>query len=179
MVTPASKDSSLGKNHEWLQFILFVSCYVLLHYGYFKIPDEIFVNTIYYHGVVAICADFINMFVPLEQVVGYQNHLLSTKADLEIVRGCDGVGVLFLLLSAIMAFPVNVNRKLLGLILGIGLIYIANLLRISMLYFVIAYHGEWFLLAHTYLAPTLLVLLTCLYFAWWASGSMKKNHGPA
>jgi exosortase family protein XrtM len=174
-----SNSHRLSRFNEWLQFILFVGCYALLNYVYFKIPDETFLNVIYYHGVVAICADLINMIAPLEQVLAQQNHVLSAKADLEIVRGCDGAGVLFLVVSAIVAFPSTWRRKLTGLVLGIGLIYLLNLLRISALYFVIAYQPDWFQLLHVYLAPTLMVLVACAYFAWWAFGSTEKLHEPA
>lgn len=165
--------------NEWLQFMLFVGCYVLLDYGYFKIPVDLFVNVIYYHGVVAICTDLINLFAPLEQVLAKQNHLISAKADLEILRGCDGAGVLFLVVSAVLVFPSGLKRKLLGLMLGIGLVYGLNLLRICMLYFVIAYHPGWFQLVHTYLAPTLMVVMGCFYFAWWAFDSTNQSHEPA
>lgn len=165
--------------NEWLLFVLFAGCYALLNYGYFQIPDDLFVNVIYHHGVVTICADLINWIEPLEQVLAKQNHLLSTKADLEIVRGCDGAGVLFLVVSAIVVFPSNWHRKAIGLLLGIGLIYLFNLARISALYFVIAYYPAWFMVIHTYLAPTLMVVVGCSYFAWWAFGSMNKTHEPA
>lgn len=165
--------------NEWLQFALFAGCYALLNYGYFQISDDLFANVIYHHGVVSICADFINWLAPLEQVLAKQNHLLSAKADLEIVRGCDGAGVLFLVVSAIVVFPSKFNHKLIGLLLGIGLIYLLNLVRISALYFVIAYHPAWFMVIHTYLAPTFMVVVGCSYFAWWAFGSMNKTHEPA
>ena len=169
----------MSRFNEWLQFMLFVGCYTLLNYGYFKIPDDLFMRVIYYHGVVTICADLINMFAPLEQVLAQQNHLLSAKANLEIVRGCDGAGVLFLVVSAIIAFPSTGRQKLIGLLLGISLIYLINLLRISILYFVIAYQPDWFQLIHVYLAPTLMVLVGCCYFAWWAFGATEKAHEPA
>jgi exosortase family protein XrtM len=168
-----------GKGHEWLQFILFVGCYVLLNYGYFKIPVDLFMNVIYYHGVVTMCADLINMIAPLEQVLAQQNHLLSAKTNLEIIRGCDGAGVLFLVVSAIVAFPSTGRRKLFGLLVGISLIYLLNLLRISALYFIIAYQPDWFLLVHTYLAPTLMIIVGCCYFAWWAFASTNTIHEPA
>lgn len=174
-----SEASRLYGRHEWLQFILFVACYALLDYAYFKIPVDLFANVIYYHGVVAICADLVNWLAPLEQVWPKQNHLLSAKADLEIVRGCDGAGVLFLVVSAVLVFPSGWERKLLGLLLGIGLIYALNLLRICVLYFVIAYYPGWFQLIHTYVAPTLMVVLGCCYFAWWAFGSEPSIHEPA
>ncbi|MCQ8129773.1 exosortase family protein XrtM [Methylomonas rivi] len=164
---------------EWVTFLLFVVCYALLDYGYFQIPVDLFANVIYYHGVVAVCADLVNWLVPFEHVLAKQNHLLSAKADLEIVRGCDGAGALFLVTSAVLVFPSGLKRKLIGLVLGIGLIYFLNLLRICVLYFVIAYHPGWFQLIHTYVAPTLMVMLGCFYFAWWAFGSRPSIHEPA
>ncbi|OQW65198.1 MAG: exosortase family protein XrtM [Proteobacteria bacterium ST_bin11] len=164
---------------EWVSFTLFVACYALLDYAYFKIPVDLFANVIYYHGVVAVCADLVNWLAPLEQVWAKQNHLISAKADLEIVRGCDGAGVLFLVISAVLVFPGGLKQKLLGLMLGIGLIYGINLLRICVLYFVIAYQPGWFQLIHTYVAPTLMVVLGCFYFAWWAFGSTTQTHEPA
>jgi exosortase family protein XrtM len=165
--------------YQWLQFIVFVGSYALLNYGYFKIPDDLFMNVIYYHGVVTICADLINLIAPLEHVLAQQNHLLSAKANLEIVRGCDGAGVLFLVVSAIVAFPSTGRRKLIGLLLGVSLIYLLNMLRISVLYFVIAYRPDWFQLIHVYLAPTLMVLVGCCYFAWWAFGATEKTYEAA
>lgn len=159
--------------------MLFVGCYVLLDYAYFNIPFETFINVIYYHGIVTVCADLINMVAPFEKVLPQLNHLISSNANLEIVRGCDGAGVLFLVISAILAFPSKLSWKLVGLILGISIIYAVNLLRISTLYFVIAYHPEWFQFIHTYVAPTLMVLLGCFYFAWWALASTNSRHEPA
>jgi exosortase family protein XrtM len=170
----------IGSGHEWLQFILFASCYLLLDYiYYFKIPVDLFINVLYPDGVVKVCADLINIIAPMEKVTSQLNHLVSVHADLEIVHGCDGANVLFLVVSAILVFPTGLNRKLIGLLLGVGLIYTLNLLRISTLYFVIAYYPDWFQLIHTYVAPTLMVLAGCCYFAWWAFASTKNVHEPA
>ena len=164
----------MTKRQEWQQIIFFIGFYVLLDYGYFKIPVELFIDVIYYYGVVTICADVINLIAPLENVFAQQNHLISVNANLEIVRGCDGAGVLFLVISAILAFPAKLIRKLIGLLLGIILISMINLIRIIVLYFVVAYHFDWFSLIHTYLAPTLMVIVGGSYFAWWAFGSLNK-----
>ena len=164
---------------EWWRCLAFVGCYSLLDYGYFRIPIETFINVIYYHGVVTVCADCINMLFPLEQVLARQNHLISVKADLEIVRGCDGAGVVFLIIAAILTFPAKMGRKLLGLILGVSLIYGLNLLRIGFLYFTIAYRPDLFSLIHTYLAPTLMVITGCAYFVWWAFGAVNQIHAQA
>jgi exosortase family protein XrtM len=134
---------------------------------------------VYYHGFGVLCAQLIHFFAPLEQILAVHNHLQSPRADLEIVRGCDGAGALFLLMAAILAFPAPFKRKLKGVVLGVLLMYSLNLIRISGLYFVVAYHKDWFLLVHTYLAPTLLIVLACLFFAWWALGATHNVNEPA
>lgn len=161
---------------EGLRFILFIACYVLFDYGYFKIPIDTFINIIYFHGVVTVCADAINFITPLEQVFATGNHLLSSAADLEIIRGCDGAGVFFLLFSAILVFPAKFRTKLTGLVLGCILIYGCNLIRIIGLYFVVAHNPSLFSLVHSYIAPTLMVLVACGYFAYWAFAVNIKEY---
>lgn len=168
----------MKKSSEWLTFIFFVACYAFLDYAYFKIPVELFMHVIYHHGVVAVCADLVNWLAPLEHVFAKQNHLISAKANLEIVRGCDGAGVLFLLTAALIAFPSSLRRKLIGLAAGVSLVYCINLIRIVGLYFIVAYQPAWFTLIHTYIAPTLMVIMSCGYFAWWVFGTEKFRREP-
>ncbi|WP_347990141.1 exosortase family protein XrtM [Methylomonas sp. AM2-LC] len=170
---------SMAAYYGWLQCILFIGCYVLLDYGYFTIPEEWFTQVIHYRWMGVICADFINMIAPLEQVSAAENHLRSAKAGMDIVRGCDGAGVLFLLVSAILVFPSKLSRKVTGLLLGISFIYGINLLRISALYFIVAYYPDWFMLIHLYFSPTLMVIAACAYFALWAYGTTKMLHESA
>jgi exosortase family protein XrtM len=150
----------------------------VFHFAYFSIPDLVFREILYYRGLGSVCSELIHWLAPLEGVSAVHNHVLSPRADLEIVRGCDGAGALFLIVAAILAFPANFKRKLLGLGVGVLLMYGLNLGRIVGLYFIIAYQRDWFDLVHTYLAPTLIIVLACLYFAWWAFGSSASNHVP-
>jgi exosortase family protein XrtM len=163
---------------EALQIILFLGFYGIFHTLYFGLPDEVFRDVVYYRGIGVFCSQLIHLIAPLEQVSAVQNHVQSPHADLEVVRGCDGAGALFLVMAAILAFPASIKRKLIGLVLGIALMYSLNLLRISGLYFVVAYHNDWFTVIHTYLAPTLLIIIACLFFAWWAWGSSNPVHEP-
>lgn len=169
---------TLKSRREGLQILLFFGIYAVFHTAYFQIPDEVLRDVVYYYGIGVFCSELISLIAPLEQVVAVQNHLKSPLADLEIVRGCDGAGALFLVMAAILAFPTTIKRKLVGLVLGVALMYSLNLIRISGLYFVVAYHRDWFQVIHTYLAPTLLIIMACLFFAWWAWGSSRASHEP-
>ncbi len=153
-----------------LQFVLYILFYWLFNYLYFQIPDQIYADVLYHYGVVLLCADLINVLSPLEQVAAVQNHLLSARADLVIIRGCDSAGVLFLMVSAVLVFKATPRQKLLGLLFGVALIYGLNIVRLVGLYFLVAYRGEWFEFVHLYMAPTLMLLAAFIFFAWWAVG---------
>jgi exosortase family protein XrtM len=149
-----------------------------MQYAYFQIPDETF-KVIYHDGIGLFCAALINFFAPLERVIASKNIQISSAANLEIVRGCDGAGALFLIASAILAYPVKLKRKFIGLCLGVSMMYLINLLRICVLYFVIAHRPEWFIFIHVYLLPSLMVILGSIFFMWWAFGLTNRVHEPA
>ncbi|MGD0961756.1 MAG: exosortase family protein XrtM [Methylomonas sp.] len=149
------------------QFMVFVGCYCLCKYLYFQIPDQIYSDTIYHYAVVTECAGLINLLLPPEQVAAVKNHLISARADLEIIRGCDSAGILFLLVSALLAYPARLKQKLLGILAGVTLVYAMNIVRVDSLYFIVAYRRDWFEFVHVYLAPSLMTLGVLIYFAWW------------
>jgi exosortase family protein XrtM len=164
------------KRAREIRFLLvFVICYALFHTAYFMVPDSVLRDVVYYHGIVQVSEGVIDLAAPDERVSAVQNKLMSSKAALEVVRGCDGSGALFLIMAAIIAFSATVKRKLLGVFLGLVLIYLLNLTRIVGLYFVVAYQRDWFLPIHTYFAPTLIVIVSCIFFAWWALWSTGQD----
>lgn len=171
----ATAASSMTSARQWLFLALFAGFYGCLHVSYFQIPDELLRNVIYHWGLVRIDAALIDFMAPAERVTAVQNHLISARANLEIVRGCDGSGAVFLIISAVLAYPAALSRKLLGVIAALVLMYGLNLLRIVGIYFVVAYHPDWFLPAHTYFAPTLIVILGCVFFAWWALWASRRQ----
>jgi exosortase family protein XrtM len=174
---PENLREATTKPRQWLFLFMFAGIYGILHFGYFQIPDELLRNVIYHWGLVRPDVGLIDLLAPAERVVAVQNHLISARANLEIVRGCDGSGAIFLIVSAVLAYPATLSRKLLGVCAALALMYGLNLLRIAGIYFVVAYHPAWFLPAHTYFAPTLIVLLGCVYFAWWALWATRRPNG--
>ncbi len=145
----------------------FIAVYSVFHLMYFYVPDET-LKQIYYDYLVTISADLINFFAPEERVFARNNSLLSARANLEVVRGCDGAGVMFLMTAAILVFSASLKRKLIGLLAGLALVYVLNQIRIISLYFIVVYQRDWFLPVHTYVAPSFIILFCSLFFMWWA-----------
>ena len=109
-------------------------------------------------------AALVNLLHPLEAARAEANLLVSGRAVLEIVRGCDGSGAMFMLTAALLAAPLTVRVKAMGLVAGLALVLLLNQARITGLYFVAAYRPAWFLPVHAYVAHSLLVLAVLLHF---------------
>ena len=149
----------------------FITCflvlYVVFHGLYFLVPDKVLREVVYPYGLGHLSVAAINSISPNAHARAELNSVKSPRAQLDIVRGCDGSGVLFIVAAATLAFATSFKRKLVGVLLGTILVYVINQIRIVGLYFVVANKIEWFPFLHTYVAPTLIILLVCIYFSWW------------
>ena len=153
---------------QTLRFIVVASVlYGLFHFGYHKIPDDVLRTQIYPNVIGHAAAATINTITPDREVWVKDHAIISPKARLNIVRGCDGSGVLFMLCAAILGFGANLRQTLAGLATGILTVYLINQVRIVGLYYVVEHNRLWFPPVHTYYAPTLIILLIAAFFLAW------------
>jgi len=150
-----------------IALLVFALVYVALYSGYMWLPDRLLIETIYYRFIVSPGAALIHLMAPADMVHGVDNRLVSGGTVLEIVRGCDGAGVFFLLVAAIIAVRGTRGKVAWGVVGAAILVYLVNQLRIVVLYFAVRGHADWFVPLHSYVFPTLFVLLGLAYFSFW------------
>ena len=155
---------------------LFIILYALMHFGYLAVPIEYLINFVYRWGINEPAALVINAITSADTVRVEGHRLISKTAILEIVRGCDGSGVFFIMSSAILAFTASPRFKAWGVLSGLVLIYLLNQTRVVVLYFVVSNKPDWFTPLHTYYIPTLLIIIMCCFFIWWLD--WVKRHDP-
>lgn len=143
--------------------------YGIMHGAYFLVPNSALHESIYPVLFGAPSVYVINGVSPAEQAFSQDNRISSRHAALEIVRGCDGSGVWFLITAAVLAFPAAWRMRALGILGGVLLVYVLNLARLAGLYFVVARVPDWFLPLHTYFIPSLLIVIVSLYYLAWVS----------
>ncbi len=148
--------------------IVFAITYLTLYWGYTRIPDAVLVKAVYYHGIVAPGVSVIQLIAPDDQVHGFGNQIVSGSNVLEIVRGCDGAGVLFLLVAAIVAARRSAARGVGGILGATLFVWLLNQARVIVLYFALAKQRTLFLPLHSYVFPSLFVLLGLIYFCAWS-----------
>jgi exosortase family protein XrtM len=116
----------------------------------------------------------IKFLTPDEQAVLNGTQLNSPHVNFEIVRGCEGMEGIMLMVSAICAFGIPWRDKLKGILYGIGFIYVFNLSRIVGLYYLMRYHSSAFNFAHLFVGQSITVILVSVFFVLWISRSMKR-----
>jgi exosortase/archaeosortase family protein len=99
------------------------------------------------------------------------NVIAVSGLSLNINHECTGVFVLFVLASFIGAYPARLQAKAVGIVAGIGLLSLINVIRIATLVRIVEFYPSMFVYFHEYVWQGAFLLLVTLYaFGWveWA-----------
>lgn len=95
--------------------------------------------------------------------------ILSERGGLSVITGCDALQPTMLLLAGILLFPAPWRHRCWGLIMAVGLMQAANVLRLVALYLVLCYWPSNFDFLHTEVGQALMLLVAVgLWLGWLA-----------
>jgi exosortase H (IPTLxxWG-CTERM-specific) len=103
--------------------------------------------------------------------------ILSTVArdfSMRILDGCNGLNVVVLLWSAMLAYPAKWKWRWIGLASGLIAIQSLNLVRLISLFYLGQYSKSIFEFAHLYLWETLIIIDAMLVFGVWTRTLLKR-----
>lgn len=180
MATTSGKRTNL-----WLPFqsyrkeirflLLFVGLLALLNFVYFLFGGTRVEEFMLTQLTAKPTYTIINLLTPSEELLLNGVKLTSPHVDFEIVRGCEGMEGMLLMISAMCAFSLAWKEKLKGILLGLVFIYVFNILRIVGLYYLMRYHSEVFYFAHLFVGQSITIVIVSVFFVLWISRSMKRN----
>lgn len=159
--------------------ILFLALFVVFQFSYSQARGTVVERVAIDHATVFPSAALINLLTPSEQVRAEGHRLVSERARLSVLNGCEGTEALLLLCAAILPFRAPWKQKLFGILLGGALVYAINQARIVSLYYALRYDKGLFDAIHGYIGPTLIVILACLFFLWWVRRIGNHADNPA
>jgi exosortase/archaeosortase family protein len=88
---------------------------------------------------------------------------------------CNGMDLYYLCLSFIWVFPtISKKRKVLYGINGVGVIFVANVLRIAALFELLENHPDWFDLFHKTIFQFIIYLLLFILWGFYLKDTRKK-----
>ena len=161
-------------NSEIARFFLKIAAFFLLWYILYDlwimpngwIDEPLSVN------IASITAGLLSAFGETvflyDRVVG-----ILGSAGVEIVDGCNGISAIGLFLAFILAFPGPRLPRLLFSIFGIAIIYLSNILRVTVLAYTQAYWPDGFNFTHDYSTTTIFYIIIFGLWVIWA------NYGPS
>src|SRR5437870_12865571 len=86
----------------------------------------------------------------------------------DIQNGCNGLETMLFLVAAVLAFPTTAAQRFVASFLGILLIQIVNLIRVTSLYLVGCHRREWFESFHLAIWQTIVFATAVVFFAVWS-----------
>lgn len=110
--------------------------------------------------------------IPVEAQGTFLSH---PNFRVDIRRGCDGLLATLILIAACVAFPVSWQRRIWGILLGYGLIFILNLTRIVVL-MGLGIRGDMSLFdfVHTYLSQFIVIAAALAFWLRWAASPRES-----
>jgi len=167
--------SNIVSGNELRFALVFLLVFSLLHFAYQSSPGDMAEHLVIDVATVHPSAALINFIDAGKQAVASGHRIVSPQGSLSILNGCEGTEVLFLLAAAILAFPASWENKAKGILMGTCLVYCLNQARIVALFFASQQSRHWFDMLHGYIAPSLIIVLSALYFLWWAHAAVADE----
>lgn len=139
------KEISLSKSQR--NFLFFVSISFIL----FPILNSFsIVNDWLTHGITTASRYFIGL-ISGNTPTGYFNeltktyHVFDSRGHILIGDPCNGFELYYVCTAFILAIPgINFQRKLIFSSIGVALLFVSNVLRVSALFYIAKSHPEWF-----------------------------------
>jgi exosortase family protein XrtM len=125
--------------------------------------ERLWVNDLTVRTATAV----INLLTPKAQAVADGTRIVAAGGGLNVMFGCEGTDIVFLLAAAFVVFPMGRRARGLGLLLGLLWVYALNQARIVALFYSFRADRSLFELLHTTAAPLVMIVLTGLFFHWW------------
>lgn len=148
----------------WRVVLIFVGVFFIAQYAWNAAKGGVVEWVVIHSGTVIPAAAMVNLITPQ---IGAQAQGASIKAPgggLNILNGCDGMEVAFLLIAGFLSLKLPLKPRLAGLALGLLLVFVLNQARILTLFYAFRTDRQLFDALHTAVLPVVLVALIALYF---------------
>ena len=166
----------------WLQLLLFAVLFIAMQAGWSLAQGTALEHVTVGDWTVRPAAFWIQLITPDIGANAQGYSITATGGGINVLNGCEGFEVVFLWLSALAITPLSWRWRGIGLVLGVGLIWVLNQVRILILFYAYRTNKEWFAQLHGTIAPLVLIVLVAAAFALfvaWSSGATLLKHSKS
>ena len=161
-----------NKNKKSIRFLSIFLGTIILYYILVTILSESFFDP-YIHFTSTLSALLLGLFydgmVANQAVIGNGvNHIILSF-------GCEGTEPLVVFFAGVIAFQFTWKKKMIGLIYGLIILYLLNILRVMILYGISFNFPESFELFHVTIFPILFILIALLLWGYWLNWANRDS----
>jgi exosortase family protein XrtM len=161
--------------HAIVFFVVFVTLQTL----WTAAADTIVERLIIDKATVEVASVWLRLLTPSIPVTAVGTRLTAPEGGINVLRGCEGTEVLFLLAAAFAVAPLGWRQRLGGLALGTMVVYLLNQIRVVALFYAYRYDRILFAQLHGTLAPLVMIALVGLYFFAWMHLAAHRHESTA
>lgn len=149
--------------------ILFFITFGILQFSWGALRGSHLEWLIVHGGTVRPAAWLINVVTPKINARAIDFAVRAKGGGLNILNGCEGLEALFLLIAAFAVAPISFRARLLGLLVGVPVVFVVNQARILALFYAYRSDHSLFDPLHGMVLPIVVVLVVaCYFYAWLA-----------
>ena len=148
----------------WLILAIFLGVFAILQWAWGEARDTWVERLVIHEATVKPAAALVQILTPEANAQPVAASIKAPGGGLNILNGCEGTEVMFLLIAAFAAVRLGWRQKLIGLGLGLGLVFVLNQARILALFYAFRNERSLFDLLHTTVLPAVLIAAVALYF---------------
>lgn len=148
----------------WLSLAIFLGVFFVLQWSWDEARGTWIERIVIHEATVKPAAALVRTVTPEVDARPVAASIKATGGGLNILNGCEGTEIMFLLVAAFAAVRMSGRRKLLGLGLGLALVFMLNQARILALFYAFRNERALFDTLHTTVLPAVLIAVVALYF---------------
>ena len=107
----------------------------------------------------------------------HRRSISSPRFSVEVQHGCNALLPTALFVSAVLACPVRFTAKIPGILIGVIVLMLMNLVRIVSMFYAGVHIPDFFGTMHTHVWPTIFVSLSVLLWLSWAVWARERGAG--
>jgi exosortase family protein XrtM len=153
--------------HLYWRLFAFLAIFVALQSLYDAAKGTWIERFVIDQATVKTAAWFINTLDLSVNVAAIGTRLRAPGGGINIINGCEGTDVLFLMIAAMLIAPLSLKGRLSGIAVGIAFVFLLNQVRIIALFYSFRADKAFFEMLHGVVAPLLLIVATAAFFMYW------------
>lgn len=136
-------------------------------------------HVVIHDGTVQPAVWLVNLLTPSVHAVANDATVHAPGGGINIINGCEGTEALFLLIAAFLVASIPWRSRLLGLLLGVPVVFAINQARILTLFYAYRMNRAWFDPLHATVTPVAVIVLVCAYFYVWLVRASRTTAASA